>query len=109
MSGTLQSLQTQVTQNTSVIQSAVTLINGFADQLRAAGTDPVALQALQDSLTTSDQALAAAVAANTPAANTTAASISGAGAASVSGSDTASGSTGGATQGPVSGATVSGA
>lgn len=65
MAGSFDSLTAQVAANTSVVGSAITLINGFAAQLAAAGTDPVKLQALQDSLNSSDTALAAAVAANT--------------------------------------------
>lgn len=64
----LESLAAQVEQNNTVIGSALTLINGFAAQLAAAGTDPAKLQALQDSLKAQDDQLAAAVAANTPAA-----------------------------------------
>lgn len=60
-------LKTQVAASTSVEGSAVILINGFAAQLASAGTDPVALAALHDSLKSSSDALAAAVAANTPA------------------------------------------
>lgn len=61
-------LTTQVAANTTVEGSAITLINGLAAQLRAAGTDPAKLAALQASLKTSGDALAAAVAANTVAA-----------------------------------------
>jgi len=64
----LDALTAQVTANTTVIESALTLINGFAAQLAAAGTDPAALAALQASLKSEDDKLAAAVAANTPAA-----------------------------------------
>lgn len=64
----LAALTAQVAQNTSVEQSAVTLIQGLASQLAAAGTDPVALSALQSQLNASATALAAAVTANTPAA-----------------------------------------
>jgi hypothetical protein len=64
----LTALTTQVSQNTTVIGSAMTLIQGFASQLAAAGTDPAALNALQQQLATSDTALAAAVLANTPTA-----------------------------------------
>jgi hypothetical protein len=64
----LTSLTAQVAKNTTVVGSAVTLIQGFAAQLAAAGTDPVKLAALQQSLSDSDDALANAVAANTPAA-----------------------------------------
>lgn len=66
----LTALTTQVQENTSVEQSAVTLIQGIAAQLAAAGTDPAKLSALQSQLSTSATALAAAVAANTPAAPT---------------------------------------
>jgi ABC-type transporter Mla subunit MlaD len=64
----LTALTASVAQNTTVIGSAMTLIQGFSAQLAAAGTDPAALAALQSQLDTSDTALAAAVAANTPAA-----------------------------------------
>lgn len=65
----LDALTSQVAQNVSVEQSAVTLIQGLAAQIAAAGTDPAALAALQTQLNTSATALAAAVAANTPAAS----------------------------------------
>ena len=58
-------LQAQVQANTDVVASAVTLINGIAAQLEASKNDPVAIQALADSLKASDDALAAAVTANT--------------------------------------------
>jgi len=61
-------LTAQVQQNTTVEGSAVTLIQGIAAQLAAAGQDPVKLAALQAQLKSSADALAAAVAANTPAA-----------------------------------------
>ena len=61
-------LTAEVTRDTTVIGSAVTLINGFAAQLAAAGTDPAKLAALQATLKTNVDDLAAAVAANTPAA-----------------------------------------
>lgn len=62
----LTDLQAQVASNTTVIQSAIVLINGIAARIDAAGVDPVALKALSDSLKASDDALSAAVAANTP-------------------------------------------
>lgn len=65
----LTDLQAQVTANTTVEGSAVTLIQGIAKQLAdaiAAG-DPAALAALSTNLKTSADALAAAVAANTQA------------------------------------------
>ena len=58
----------QVAANTSVIGSALTLIQGLAAQLAAAGTDPAKLADLAAQLKASDDALAAAVAANTTAA-----------------------------------------
>lgn len=65
MSGSVSDLTAQVAANTSVIASALVLINGFSARLAAAGTDPVALAALQAELVSSDTALAEAVAANT--------------------------------------------
>jgi len=78
------SLTTSVANNTSVVGSALTLIQGFATSQAAlskqladaiAANDPVALAAVQDAidsgvaqLNQSDTDLAAAVAANTPAA-----------------------------------------
>ncbi len=64
----LDDLTAQVAQNTTVEGSALTLIQGLAAQLAAAGSNPTALAALQTQLKTSADALAAAVAANTPAA-----------------------------------------
>jgi len=68
MSAQLDALKAQVAQNTSIEESAVTLIKGLAAQLAAAGTDPAALADLQAQLQTSANDLAAAVAANTQAA-----------------------------------------
>lgn len=62
-------LEAEVTRSTTVQKSAVTLINGFADRLAAAGTDPAKLLALTNDLRNNATDLAAAVAANTPAAN----------------------------------------
>ena len=64
------SLQAQVTANTTVEASAITLINGIAAQLATAiaSGNPAQLDALQAQLATSATALAAAVTANTPAA-----------------------------------------
>jgi len=67
MSQALDDLATQVTANTTVEESAVTLIKGLAAQIAAAGTDPAKLQSLQASLKASADDLAAAVAANTVA------------------------------------------
>jgi hypothetical protein len=64
---TLDDLTAQVTANTSVEGSALTLIQGLADQLRNAGTDSGKLAALQNQLKASADKLAEAVATNTPA------------------------------------------
>lgn len=62
----LTALQAKVAQNTSVIGSAVVLIDGLAAQIEALKTDPVALQALADQLEADSQILAAKVLQNTP-------------------------------------------
>lgn|GEM_PF-5213051 len=64
----MKELEEQVAAQTAVEASAMTLIQGLHDQLAAAGTDPAKLEALRSSLKSSADALAAAVAANTPAA-----------------------------------------
>jgi len=66
----LTTLQAQVTANSDVEASAVLLIQGIAKQLAdaIAANDPAKIQALQDQLKNSADALAAAVVANTPAA-----------------------------------------
>ena len=65
MTQELHDLTAEVAAATSIEASAVALIEGLADQLAAAGTDPVALSNLTASLKSSADALAAAVAANT--------------------------------------------
>jgi hypothetical protein len=64
MASSLDDLTGQVAKTVGVEESAITLIQGFAAQLAAAGTDPVKLDALKTQLATSQSALAAAVAAN---------------------------------------------
>ena len=61
-------LQADVASNTDAIASAVTLLQNLKAALDAAGTDPVKLQAVKDALEKNTADLAAAVAANTPAA-----------------------------------------
>ena len=66
-------LTAQVTQNTTVEGSAVTLLQGLSAQLATAiaasnNDDSAALPALQASLAASQAALSAAIVANTPAA-----------------------------------------
>ena len=68
MATALEDLTAQVTQTNTVIDSAIILIQGIKAALDAAGTNPAALKALSASLDTSEQALAAAIVANTPAA-----------------------------------------
>lgn len=68
MSKELDDLTARVRSNSVAIDSAVTLINGIADRITAAGVDPVKLTALTDELKAKDDALAAAVLANTPVA-----------------------------------------
>jgi hypothetical protein len=73
MALSLAALQAAVASETTVEQSAITLIQGLATQITtliaASGNsvDPVALQAIVTQMTTSQAALAAAVAANTTA------------------------------------------
>lgn len=68
MSKELDDLTAEVAANNAIEESAITLINGLAAQIAAAGTDPAKLQALTDSLTAESANLAAAITANTPAA-----------------------------------------
>lgn len=67
----LTGLQQAVANETTIEQSAIVLLNGLSEQLKNAGTDPVALKALQDQIDASSAALAAAITANTPAAPAT--------------------------------------
>ncbi len=64
---TLDELKAQVAENTSVVNSVLTFIDGITAQLQAAQNDPAAIQALIDELKNSDVAMAKAVAANTSA------------------------------------------
>jgi hypothetical protein len=68
MSANLDDLTAKVAATKTVAQSAVVLLQGLKAKLDAAGTDPAALKALSDSLADTDQQLADAVTANTPAA-----------------------------------------
>lgn len=65
---TIEELEQQIRESIAVEQSAVLLIQGFKERLEAAGTDPEKLAQLKADLDASEQNLAAAVAANTPAA-----------------------------------------
>lgn len=64
----LDDLQAAVAAEDTVIDSAITLIQGIPALIAAAGTDPAKLQALSADITAKSTALAAAVAANTPVA-----------------------------------------
>lgn len=66
MTPELQRLTEEVAENTTVNQSAITLIAGLAQQIRDLKDDPVAIAALADQLDAQNAALAAAVTANTP-------------------------------------------
>jgi hypothetical protein len=68
MSAELDALTAEVANATTVEQSAIALIQGLAAKIESMKTDPVALQGLADSLKNSDAALAAAVQANSAAA-----------------------------------------
>ena len=63
----LDELKAEVARNTTVDASAIALLKGIKAKLDAAGTDPVALKELRDSLARDTDALAAAVVENTPA------------------------------------------
>ena len=68
MEDQIKALQAEVANNTTVEQSAITLIQGLGAAITAAGTDPAALASLVSTLQANDTALAAAITANTPAA-----------------------------------------
>lgn len=61
-------LTAKVAELTTVEQSAVALLDGLSQQLKDAKGDPVAIQAVIDSLDAGKTDLAAAVSRNTPAA-----------------------------------------
>lgn len=65
---TLKDLQDAVAQEDTVIDSALALIQGLADQVAALTPDQAAIDALAADIKGKSDALAAAVAANTPAA-----------------------------------------
>lgn len=64
----LDDLAAAVAAEDTVIDSAVTLLEGLKAALDAAGTDPAKLAALSADITAKTAALSAAVTANTPAA-----------------------------------------
>lgn len=60
-------LVAKVSEQSTVIESAITLLNGLSSQLQAAADDPAQIQAIIDQVAAQSAALAGAVAANTPA------------------------------------------
>jgi uncharacterized coiled-coil protein SlyX len=63
----LTQLEAEVSRDEAVNSSAATLIGKLAAEIEASKNDPAALQALVDRLRASQDSLAAAVSANTPA------------------------------------------
>lgn len=70
MSAELDQLTVDVQKTTTVEDSAITLLQGLSAQIAALKNDPAALTALSTQLNAKAADLAAAVAANTPAAET---------------------------------------
>lgn len=66
-SAQFEALRAEVERNTTVDESVKALVTRLADQIAASKDDPAALQALADQLRSSNDSVAAAVAANTPA------------------------------------------
>jgi hypothetical protein len=66
MSAEFDALTASVQSNTTVLESAIVLINGISARITAAGVDPAALTALTAELDAKDAELASAVTANTP-------------------------------------------
>ena len=66
MSAALDRLTQEVAETKTAVESAITLIDGLADQIRDLKDDPAALEALADELDAQQAAIAAAVTANTP-------------------------------------------
>lgn len=64
----VENLRVEIERNNEVDAGAITLLTTLAARLEEAKNDPVAIQALVDQLRGSSDALAAAVVANTPAA-----------------------------------------
>lgn len=66
MAQNIEALETEVSETVGVMQSAKTLIDGFAARLADAGVDPAKLEALRNDLDSNSTSLAEAVAANSP-------------------------------------------
>lgn len=65
MSAEVDKLRAEVEENKTVVASAIALITGLADRVRAVAGDAAATNALADELSANSDALGAAVAANT--------------------------------------------
>lgn len=65
----LSALEAEVTRNESVDESASTLLTTLFNEVEAHKNDPAAIQAIVDRVRASNDALSAAVSANTPAAS----------------------------------------
>lgn len=68
MTKALDDLTAAVAAESTVVDSAIALLQGLKAQLDAAGTDPAALKALSDSIAAKTAQLSQAVVDNTPAA-----------------------------------------
>jgi hypothetical protein len=64
----LSRIESEVAENTDATQSAVSLLDTLAEEIRNNTNDPAALNALADALSGNSDRLAAAVTRNTPAA-----------------------------------------
>lgn len=64
MANEIEDLTAEVQETKGIMQSAKTLIEGFAEALKNAGTNPAKLKALRDDLNAGSEDLAAALAAN---------------------------------------------
>jgi hypothetical protein len=67
MSLDLSALEAEVADNSSAVDSAITLLGSLAQQIRDAAGDPAAIQAIADGIDANTGRLAAAVAQGTPA------------------------------------------
>lgn len=67
MAQELADLQREVAEQSEVIGSAITLLNGLSERIMALRGDPRALRELASELNSQQEALAAAITANTPA------------------------------------------
>lgn len=90
MSADLTRISAEVSEISTVTDSAIALLNDLSQRIRDNATDPAALNALADALDSKGNALAAAVAANTPAAAEVEHSLPGTGTTSEASAETAS-------------------